>query len=68
MLDLAIHLRQRLFTAHGQNRVAKGHQDSEQAQHRGQLRVPKKPRASLLKCRLIGVGHGGRCAPTWKTE
>ena len=42
MFDLAIDLRQRFFAAHGEDGVAEGHQDAEEAERRGELRSRKK--------------------------
>ena len=60
MLDLAIDLGQALFAAHGQDGVAEGHEDAEQAEDRA-ARVPfRKPSASSLNFRCDGIGDGGR--------
>ena len=40
VLDFAVDLGQRLFAAHGQHRVTEGHEDAEQAEHLGVVRVP----------------------------
>src|ERR1035437_5209280 len=37
MLDFAVDLRQGFLAAHGQNRMAKGHENTEQAHQRKQL-------------------------------
>ncbi len=63
MLDLAVDLGQRFLAAHGQHRMAEGHQDAEQAQHRRQLGVPRKPSASLLKCRFDGTWQRRQIGP-----
>ena len=68
MLDFAVDLGQALFAAHGQDGVAEGHEDAEQAEDRQARILSGSPSASSLNWRWDGMGDGGRCAPRTKTE
>ena len=61
VFDFAVDLRQRLLAAHGKNRVAKGHENAEQAHHRKQLRhSAQKSQGVVAKGEMKGIGDGGR--------
>ncbi len=67
VLDLAVDLGERLFAAHGENGVAEGHEDAEEAEQVASGAVLEESEGVGLKWRLDGVGSGGRWAPYVKT-
>ena len=62
--QFTINLRERLLAAHGQNRVAEGHQDSEHAEHSRQTlfrkAVPQEAEGFLAEMEVLGRGEWNR--------
>src|SRR6266702_6410259 len=52
MLDLAVNLRQALLAAHGQDRVAECHQNSEQPKQRNKFRSLEEPESVIAELEI----------------